>query len=113
MRALITGVAGFAGSHLAEYLLAETDWEVWGTVYQDDRNIEHLRGQLRLRQVDLRVPEAVNDLLAEARPDRVYHLAGQSYVPASWDDPWGTFEINVRSQINLLEAVLTAGLTPR
>ncbi len=113
MRALITGIAGFAGSHLAEYLLAETDWEVWGTIHQNERNISHLRGQLKLRRVDLRVSVAVRDLLGEVRPDRVYHLAGQSYVPVSWDDPWQTFEINVRSQINLLEAVLEAGLTPR
>jgi len=84
-----------------------------GTIHQNERNISHLRGQLKLRRVDLRVSVAVRDLLGEVRPDRVYHLAGQSYVPVSWDDPWQTFEINVRSQINLLEAVLEAGLTPR
>lgn len=113
LRALITGIAGFAGSHLAEHLLAQTDWEVWGTIYRTGHNIRHLRDQLNLRRVDLRDPEAVTDLLQEARPDRVYHLAGQSYVPASWNAPWQTFETNVRSQIHLLEAILATALTPR
>jgi GDP-4-dehydro-6-deoxy-D-mannose reductase len=113
MRALITGIAGFAGSHLAEFLLQETDWEVWGTIHRTDHNVAHLRDQLHLVSVDLRDPEAVVHLVQQARPDRVYHLAGQSYVPASWHDPWATFEVNVRSQINLLEALLAAELTPR
>lgn len=113
MRVLITGIAGFAGSHLAEHLLAETDWEVWGTIYQNDYNVSHLRDRVNLRRVDLRNPEPVQNLLGEAQPDRIYHLAGQSYVPASWDNPWQTFEINVRSQINLLEAILSINLKPR
>ena len=113
LRALITGIAGFAGSHLAEHLLAETDWEVWGTIHRTAHNVRHLQDQVNLRYVDLRAPAKVTDLLQEVRPDRVYHLAGQSYVPASWDDPWRTFETNVRSQVNLIEAILTAGLTPR
>jgi GDP-4-dehydro-6-deoxy-D-mannose reductase len=109
---LITGIAGFAGSHLAEHLLTETDWDVWGTTHHNQHNIDHLHDQLTLHCIDLRDPNAVRDLICEARPDRIYHLAGQSYVPASWRDPWGTFELNVRSQINLLEAILTVGLTP-
>jgi GDP-4-dehydro-6-deoxy-D-mannose reductase len=75
--------------------------------------VAHLRDRLSLRKVDLRVPEAVQDLMREVQPDRIYHLAGQSYVPVSWADPWSTFELNVRSQINLLEAVLSVGLGPR
>lgn len=113
MRALITGIAGFAGGHLAEFLLRETDWEVWGTVHHTDHNVAHLRDQLYLRRVDLREPDAVIQLIRDAQPDRVYHLAGQSYVPVSWDNPWQTFEINVRSQINLLEAILAADVAPR
>ncbi|MBS1251243.1 MAG: GDP-6-deoxy-D-mannose reductase [Anaerolineales bacterium] len=113
LRALITGIAGFAGSHLAEYLLSETDWEIWGTIYHSEYNVGHLRDQLNLRRVDLRDPEPVQNLLREARPDRIYHLAGQPSVPASWQDPWQTFEINVRCQVNLLEAVVAAELAPR
>lgn len=106
-------MAGFAGSHLAEHLLAKTDWEVWGTVHSNDDNVSHLRDQLHLRYVDLRDPAPVRDLLRDVRPDRVYHLAGQSYVPASWQDPWRTFETNVRCQVNVLEAVLAAKIAPR
>lgn len=113
MRALITGIAGFAGSHLAELLLQETDWDVWGTIHRTDHNVAHLRDHLHLVPVDLRDPEAVTRLVRQARPDRVYHLAGQSYVPASWDAPWATFELNVRPQLNLLEALSAADLAPR
>lgn len=113
MRALITGIAGFAGSHLAEHLLAETDWEVWGTIHRTEHNVHHLRDRVNLCYVDLRATAEVTDLLQKARPERVYHLAGQSYVPASWDDPWQTFEINVHCQVNLMEAILAAKLTPR
>jgi GDP-4-dehydro-6-deoxy-D-mannose reductase len=103
LRVLITGVAGFAGSHLAEYLLSNTDWEVWGTIHDNDANVRHLRDQLHLRSLDLRDPEPTRNLLKELNPQRVYHLAGQSHVPSSWDDPWQTFETNVRTEINVLE----------
>lgn len=113
MRALITGVAGFAGSHLAEYLLANTDWQVWGTIHYNDGNVRHLRSQLHLRSVDLRDVEATRSVLDEIAPQRLYHLAGQSHVPSSWDDPWQTFETNVRTQINVLESSLAADSPPR
>jgi GDP-4-dehydro-6-deoxy-D-mannose reductase len=103
LRVLITGIAGFAGSHLAEYLLSNTDWQVWGTIHYNDDNIRHLRNQLHLRSIDLRDPKSTRNLLKDIAPQRVYHLAGQSHVPSSWDDPWQTFETNVRTQINVLE----------
>lgn len=109
MRALITGIAGFAGSHLAEYLLSKTDWQVWGTIHYTDDNIRHLRNQLHLRSIDLRDPEATYNLLKDIEPHRIYHLAGQSHVPSSWDDPWQTFEANVRTQINVLEGSQAVG----
>ena len=113
MRALITGIAGFAGSHLAEYLLSTTDWEVWGTIHRNQDNISHLQERLTLRRVDLRSPAAVVALLAEAQPDRIYHLAGQAFVPASWRRPWETYETNIRNQLNLLEAILATSCQPR
>ncbi len=112
MRALITGVAGFVGSHLVDALLAETDWQVWGTfLFDSDR--ANIVGAVSAIQADLRDPEAVRALIEQSQPDYIFHLAGQAYVPQSWADPWDTYETNIRSQLNLLQSVAAAGLTPR
>ena len=112
MRALITGIAGFVGSHLADAIQAETDWEAWGTILNERDRVVVPDGAIP-RLVDLRNPDAVRALINEARPDFIFHLAGQAYVPQSWADPWGTYETNVRSQLNLFEAVGAADLSPR
>lgn len=113
MRVLITGIAGFAGSHLAEHLLTESDTEIWGVVRGEGWRIAHLEGPVTLRRGDLRDPQFCRRLLEEARPQHLYHLAAQAFVPSSWVDPWGTLEANLRPQINLLTAVLELGLRPR
>lgn len=116
MRVLITGITGFAGSHLAELLLAEgpslyggAPVEVYGTVRWRSRldNVAHLRERVRLVECDLRDRTSVDEALAAVRPDRVFHLAAQSFVPSSWNAPQETFVTNVIGQINLLEAVRT------
>lgn len=108
MRALITGVTGFAGSHLADLLAAETDWDLCGTVYGPPP-VGTLPARLRAVPLDLRDGEATRALLAGSEPDYVFHLAAQAFVPESWQDPWGTFETNVRAEINVLEAVRALG----
>ncbi len=107
MRVLITGVTGFAGSHLAEYALAQPGVEVYGTCRTRSRldNIIHLEGRLRLVECDLRDPFSVQALIALTRPDRLFHLAAQSFVPTSWTAPEETIVTNVLGQLNLLEAV--------
>lgn len=62
---------------------------------------------------DLRSPGAASAVIEAARPDRIYHLAGQAHVGDSWASPWETIETNLRAQINLLEAVVRVGLRPR
>lgn len=107
MRTLITGFGGFVGPHLAAELRAEGGCELWGTVFQEDEG-SRLRAQAlgcRLRAIDLRQPEAVLELLREARPDRIYHLAAQSSVAQAWREPWPTVEGNVRMQLSLLEGL--------
>jgi len=111
LRALIMGIAGFAGSHLAEYLLAHTDLEVCGVVHRRDENIIHLRDRLTLFRGDLRDYESVLAILAQAKSDFVFHLAAQSSVSTSWQDPWATLESNIRSQLNVLQAVVDLGLS--
>lgn len=105
MRALITGISGFVGSHLAEYLLEHTDWHVAGTVYGPEDNIEHLRDRLELYPAELSKLETVTSILEQAKPDRIFHLAAQPLVSLSRRDPWGTLAINIRLQLNILEAV--------
>ncbi|HRC84065.1 MAG TPA: GDP-mannose 4,6-dehydratase [Thermoanaerobaculia bacterium] len=115
MRALITGITGFAGSHLAEYLLAEhPDVEVFGTYRWRSRrgNIAHLEGKIRLLECELRDGSAVAHALAKARPDYIFHLAAQSFVPASWTAPSDTLTANVAGQTHLFEACRALELDP-
>ena len=112
LHALITGVGGFAGSHLADVLLARREAEVWGCVIGGQRP-DYLDPRVHLLQADLLDPEAVTALLRRVRPERVYHLAGQAFPQQSWADPWGTFEANVRPQMQLLDAILRLDLRPR
>ena len=113
MRVLITGVTGFVGSHLADYLVARGDVELYGTHRWRSRmeNIEHLRGRIRLVECDIRDAGAVHRMMAAVRPDRVFHLAAQSYVPTSWLAPVETVAGNVTCQLNLFEAVRDLGLS--
>ncbi len=110
MKALITGIAGFAGSHLAEHLLNGTDWEICGLIHRRSENIAHLRERLALFQGDVCDLGSISHILAQTRPDYVFHLAAQSFVPTSWRDPWETFESNIRGQLNILQAAVDLAL---
>ncbi|MGD9146443.1 MAG: GDP-mannose 4,6-dehydratase, partial [Anaerolineae bacterium] len=105
MKALITGISGFVGSHLAEHLLDTTDWEVAGTVFGPYGNIANLCGQLELYPAELSRLDVMTFILEQARPDIIFHLAAQPLVSASRRDPWGTLETNIRMQLNVLEGV--------
>ncbi|MDI7278181.1 MAG: GDP-mannose 4,6-dehydratase [Anaerolineae bacterium] len=113
-KAFVTGIAGFAGSHLAEHLLAR-GFEVSGASLPaaGTANIDHLRGEVRLYLGDLGDQEWLRGVLAEVRPDQVYHLAAQAAVPAAWTAPAATLTNNILGQLNLFEALLGLGLAPR
>ncbi len=113
MRALITGVGGFAGSHLADYLVGHTDWEVWGVVRRSRWRVAHLKERLHLVACDLTDQAATTQMIGDVRPDIIFHLAAQSDVGASWRHPWETYEANLRAQLSLLEAVVSHNLQPR
>ena len=115
MRALITGITGFAGSHLAEYLLTEQpDVEVFGTYRWRSRmdNVEHLRSQVKLLEADLRDYHSIYKALERSQPDFVFHLAAQSFVPSSWTAPNETLTTNIGGQTNLFEAIRALRLDP-
>lgn len=114
VRALITGITGFAGSHLAEYLLSRKDVEVYGTVRWRSRteNIEGIRDRIRLVECDLMDATAVDQAIQKVRPDLIFHLAAQSFVPTSWLAPAETLMNNILGELNLFEAVRRAGIDP-
>jgi len=106
MRALITGLSGFVGSHLAEFLLSK-DIEVFGIIrWRSNReNIRHIEDKLTLFEGDVRDLTSVKQVIAETVPDQIYHLAAQSFVPTSWSAPQETITSNIVGQLNVLEAV--------
>jgi GDP-4-dehydro-6-deoxy-D-mannose reductase len=112
LRAFITGVGGFAGSHLADYVLDHTDWQVFGCVLPGS-DCSQLDRRVTCIELDLRDRIAVREMLGQATPDVIFHLAAQAFVPASWDDPWGTLENNIRAQTNILDALVKLGARPR
>jgi len=106
MKALITGISGFVGSHLAEYLLNNTDWQVAGTVYGPYGNIKNLCGTLELYPAELSRLDVVSFIMEMSHPDYIFHLAAQPLPSVSRRDPWGTLETNIRMQLNILQAVV-------
>ncbi len=114
-RVLITGITGFAGSHLAEHFLADHPGvEVFGTYRWRSRreNIEAIESRIRLLECDLSDMTAVRNALSVSRPDAIYHLAAQSFVPSSWVSPLQTLTDNISGQTNIFEAVRSLGLDP-
>jgi len=115
MRILITGISGFAGSHLAEFALQQPGVEVYGTIRKRSRldNIEHLLSSVRLAECDLRDPFSVKNVIEEIKPEWIFHLAAQSFVPTSWNAPEETLTTNILSELNLFEAVRQARISAR
>ena len=111
--ALITGVTGFVGSHLAEYLLKRTDWQIAGMMRWNSRldNIQNLiplaneGGRFELLNGDLRDSASLRGIMRTVKPDFVFHLAAQSYPLTSFTAPCDTLETNIQGTVNLLEAV--------
>lgn len=105
-RVLITGATGFAGSFLVEHY-AQRGWKVFGTYRDGNEDHSWLPPGVSLQQIDLLDDAAVSRLVGVVRPDLVHHLAAQSSVSASWQDPLGTLQGNTAAQYHLLEAVAT------
>ena len=113
MRALITGISGFVGSHLAEYLLAQTDWEIAGTVYGPYDNVSAICDRLQLYPAELSRLPVVEFVLEQAHPDVVFHLAAMAVTGKSWRDPAATLQINLSMQANILQAIVNLDLDSR
>jgi len=110
MRILITGITGFAGSHLAEYILRNhPEHKVFGTTryrsQRDNLSEEVLNGVILVDDIDFRDAACVKKLIYDLHPNKIFHLAADSYVPASWRNPGSVINNNIQSQINIFEAV--------
>jgi len=110
-RALITGVTGQDGSYLAEFLLGK-GYEVFGVVRRTSHHsyerIEHILGQITVVAADLLDQHSLTEVMRATRPDEVYNLAAQSFVPASWTQPVLTGEFTALGVTRILEAVRLA-----
>ena len=115
MRVLITGITGFAGSHLADYILDNEDVELYGIVRWRSRteNISHIWNKLKILECDLRDASSTRDVIEEIKPDFIFHLAAQSFVPTSWKAPSASMVTNILGQLNVFEAVRKIGLKSR
>jgi GDP-mannose 4,6-dehydratase len=110
---LITGITGMVGSHLADFLLKNTDWKIYGLARWNDslENIEHLSEQINAKERIELVYGDLNDLASlistvnKTKPDYVFHLAAQSYPQTSFDSPIETLQTNILGTTNLLEAL--------
>jgi GDPmannose 4,6-dehydratase len=108
MRALITGITGQDGSYLADFLL-EKGYDVFGMVRRAStesfERIEHIRDKISLVQADLLDQLSVINVIEESKPDEIYNLAAQSFVPTSWNQPVLTGEFDALGVTKILEGI--------
>jgi len=113
MKAFITGITGMVGSHLAEFLLEETDWEIHGLIRWRSPldNIENLipninkKDRVFLHYGDLRDSQSLDLVVENVKPDYTFHLAAQSYPKTSFEAPLDTYATNISGTSSLLEAL--------
>ncbi len=112
-KALITGITGMVGSHLADFLIKETDWEIYGMCRWRSPldNISHLiddinaKKRVHLVYGDLRDTMSIDTVVSSVMPDYVFHLAAQSYPRTSFDAPLDTLDTNIQGTARVLEAL--------
>ena len=114
MKTLITGAAGFAGSHLADHLLAQGEEVVALLATREDRaNLQHLERDVQMVNADLREPDRVREVVESFRPQRIYHLAAFSSPAESFENAALTYQVNFGGTLNLLSAWLQVGMDCR
>jgi len=121
MKALITGITGMVGSHLADFLLENTDWDIHGMCRWRSPldNVGHLldrankKDRLYFLDGDLNDYVSLANVVRESRPDFVFHLAAQSFPKTSFTSPGQTLQTNIIGTENLLEALrMQPGIDP-
>lgn len=115
MKVLITGVGGFVGSHLADFIAANTDSSLFGVIRDPEKNenVRQLDGRIELASCDITDFQSVFKVIKEIKPEIIFHVAGQAFVPSSFEHAADTFKTNVIGTINIFEAVKASDITPR
>jgi len=119
-KALITGITGMVGSHLADFLLENTDWFIYGICRWRSPldNINHLiervnkKDRLEFLYADLCDPYSIDTAINNCKPDYIFHLAAQSYPQTSFSSPIATLDTNILGTLRLLESVRKNNLDP-
>ena len=119
-KCFITGITGMVGSHLTDYLLENTDWEIYGLLRWNDKldNIDHLvqninnKERVCLEYGDINDYASMLSVLDKVKPDYVFHLAAQSYPKTSFESPLETLETNILGTAKLLDAIRRLKLDP-
>tara|TARA_B110000014_G_scaffold264074_1_gene263222 strand:- start:2582 stop:3565 length:984 start_codon:yes stop_codon:yes gene_type:complete len=114
-RILITGITGFVGSHLADLAL-EKNCEVFGLKRWNlsrMRNVKHLIDKINWIDCDITDPVSVKKAIEKANPDKIFHLAAESFVSPSWDHPTHYMDVNYKGTVNILESIRELKINPR
>ncbi len=114
MRILITGIAGFVGSHLTEHILEKPGCEIWGVLKPDDsvRNLAGIKEKISCVEGDLLDEDRIGQIVKEVNPQKIFHLAAQPSVTSSFEHPRGTIELNILGTLHLFEAVRKSSCDP-
>lgn len=106
MKALITGITGFVGPHLAQHLM-DNNIEVAGIARWRSRmdSLHPIKDKVKVINADIRDGYSIQRVVKDFQPDYLFHLAAQSYVPESWNAPLETLSTNIEGTVNVLEAV--------
>jgi GDPmannose 4,6-dehydratase len=110
-KVLVTGITGQDGSHMCDYLLKFTDFQIFGTVrrlsVKNHENIEHLEGNPRFHILDMDLNDAhsIRDVILEIQPDYFINFAAQSFVAGSWKYPIQTWETDSNAVLHILESI--------
>ena len=113
IKALITGITGMVGSHLADFLIKETNWDIYGVCRWRSPldTVEHLLDRVYKKErlffdyADLSDEVSLIKIIRQIKPDYIFHLAAQSYPLTSFNAPIDTLNINILGTCRLLEAV--------
>lgn len=114
---LITGITGFVGSHLADYILGlNGEYEIYGLKrwhHSSMSNVQHIVDDIRWLDGDLTDPIAVRTFIEKVKPQKIFHCAAESFVSPSWENPSHYMNVNYLGTVNILDSLHYFGLDTR
>jgi GDP-4-dehydro-6-deoxy-D-mannose reductase len=112
-RILITGITGFVGSHMADFIINNyPKYEVWGVKrwhLSSKHHIKHIYDKINWVDCNIQDPYSTVKMIKKVNPDRVFHFAAESFVSPSWDNPLQYMDVNYKGTVNLLEGLRAIG----